>query len=217
MCARRTLGVCVWYHIETARRQWRRGGRGRRRRRGRRGRRRWGRRRRRWGRQGRRLVADGSLKPLEIARELVKVLYADRLGRVGSDHPQRREAHLIPEAPREHGDAAGFDEPSRVDGRLRRRLARRCELITLLAVREEQHDLSRPRAAIGEEQPSRFEAGGYRGLAVRVHLVDCRVDLDIFGRPSHARRCNRCEGHHREAHRVHAEGVVAHQKLGKGL
>eukprot|EP00964_Phaeocystis_antarctica_P048351 scaffold27991_cov54-Phaeocystis_antarctica.AAC.5 len=130
---------------------------------------------------------------------------------------QRRRAHLVSEAPREHSDTVSLDERRRVDGRLPQRLARRC-VDRLLAVREEQHDLSRPHAAfVGEELPRRFEAVGDRGLAVRRHLVDSRVDHGRVVRPWHARRRIRREGHHGEARRVFAEGVLAHQLLGKGL
>eukprot|EP00964_Phaeocystis_antarctica_P072787 scaffold44586_cov48-Phaeocystis_antarctica.AAC.1 len=176
----------------------------------------WGRRGRR-RRHGRRDAADGGLKQYEIAREVSKILCEDRLGRVGGDMLQRRRAHLIPEAPREHGDARSLDEHRRVDGRLIQCLARRC-VDRLAAVRDEQHDLSRAHAAIvGEELPRRFEAVGDRGPAVRRHLVDSCVDHGRVVRPWHARRRIRHEGHHGEARRVLAEGVLAHQLLGKGL
>eukprot|EP00964_Phaeocystis_antarctica_P048345 scaffold27989_cov45-Phaeocystis_antarctica.AAC.1 len=73
---------------------------------------------------------------------------------------QRRQAHQAShgasEAPCEHGDAVSLDERRRVDGRLPQRPARRC-VDRLLAVREEQHDLSRADAAIiGEELPRGF-------------------------------------------------------------
>ena len=169
--------------------------------------------RRRWRRRrGRRFIADGGLKVREIARELANRLDRDCLGRVGGDRFHRVEAHLVSHAPRKHDDTACLDKVGRVN----------CPLLSpvlsiLLAVREEQQDLSRPRAASGEELPCRFEAGGDRGLAVRLHLVDCRVDIDLVGRPSDARRRNRLKGHHREARRVWAEGVVVHQKCGEGL
>ena len=164
------------------------------------------------------MIADGSLKQNEIARELGNILCESCLGLVSSDLLQRLRAHLTSEAPREHGDTISLDERRRVDDRLQRRLARRCELVTLLAIREEQHDLSRAHAAIvGEELPHGFEAVGDRGLAVRRHLVDSRVDHGRIVRPWHARRRICREGHHREARRMLAEGVLAHQLVGEGL
>eukprot|EP00964_Phaeocystis_antarctica_P100928 scaffold66468_cov62-Phaeocystis_antarctica.AAC.1 len=56
-----------------------------------------------------------------------------------------------------------------------------------------------------------------RGLAVRRHLVDSRVDHGRVVRPWHARRRDRREGHHREARRVRPEGEHVHQVLGEGL
>ena len=63
-------------------------------------------------------------------------LREDYLGRVGGDLLQRRGAHLISKAPREHGGAVSLDERRRVDGRLQQRLARR-RVDRLLAVRDE--------------------------------------------------------------------------------
>ena len=105
-----------------------------------------------------------------------------------------------------------LDEHRRLDGR---RVT--TKFFTLLAVRDEQHDLSRAHAAIVEELPRGFEARGDRGLAVRLHLVDSRVDLGLVGRPRHARRRARIEGHNAEARLVVAEGVLADQLLGEGL
>eukprot|EP00964_Phaeocystis_antarctica_P097622 scaffold63707_cov49-Phaeocystis_antarctica.AAC.2 len=139
-----------------------------------------------------------------MVRERSKILREECLRRVGGDVTQRRQAH-ISEAPREHGDAVSLDELRRGDGRLHRRLVSRC-VDRLLAIREEQHDLSRARAAtIGEELPRGFEAVGDRGLAVRRHVVDARVNHGRVVRPWHARRRIRREGHHREARRVLSE------------
>ena len=150
----------------------------------------------------------GGLKHVEIVPKLGDFAREGRLGPVGGDLLQHRRGNLIPEAPREHGDAVSFDERRRVDGRLQKRLARRC-VDRLLAVRDKQHDLSRAHAPIvGEELPRPFEAVGDRGLAVRRHLVDARVDLGWVVRPWHARRRICSEGHHREARRVLAEGVL---------
>ena len=124
---------------------------------------------------------------------------------------------MISKAPRKHGGAVPFDECRRVDGRLQERLAGRC-VDRLLAVRDDQHDLSRSHAAIvGEELPRGFEAVRDRRLAVRHHLVDSSVDLGLAGRPCHASRRICCEGHHGEARRVQTEVVLAHQLLGQGL
>jgi hypothetical protein len=73
-------------------------------------------------------------------------LREDYLGRVGGDLLQRRGAHLISKAPREHGGAVSLDERRRVDGRLQQRLARR-RVDRLLAVRDEHSTTSssRPR------------------------------------------------------------------------
>eukprot|EP00964_Phaeocystis_antarctica_P019667 scaffold10854_cov51-Phaeocystis_antarctica.AAC.1 len=78
---------------------------------------------------------------------------------------QRHIAHVFSEAPREHGGVLSLDELRRVDGRLQQRLA--CRFVDrLLAVREEQHDLSRVLAGIAfgevEEVPHFFEAVGDR-------------------------------------------------------
>ena len=124
-------------------------------------------------------------------------MYEDCLGRVGGDLLQCpcAQAVVSAEAPRKHDDAVFLDERRRVDGRLQQRLARRC-VDRLLAIREEQHDLSRAHAAIiGEELPRGFETGGDRGLAVCRHLVDSRVDHGRVVRPWHARRRIRREGH----------------------
>ena len=112
-----------------------------------------------------------------------------------------------------------FHELRRVDGRLQQRPARRC-VDRLLAVREEQHDLSRVLAAIGgvdfEELPHGFEAVGDRGLAVRFQLVDSFVDLGRVVRPSHALRRIFRERHHREARPIYAEGEEqVHQRVGE--
>eukprot|EP00964_Phaeocystis_antarctica_P035171 scaffold20061_cov76-Phaeocystis_antarctica.AAC.1 len=65
--------------------------------------------------------------------------------------------------------------------------ARRC-VDVLLAVQEEQHDVSRAHAAIvGEVLPRGFEAVGDRGVVARRHLVDSRVDHGRVVRPWHAR------------------------------
>ena len=102
----------------------------------------------------------GGLKYVEIIPELANIFCEDYLGWVGGDLPQHRRGHLIPEAPREHGDAVPLDERRRVDGRLQQRHAWRC-VDRLLAVRDEQHDLSRAHAPIvGEELPRPFEAVG---------------------------------------------------------
>ena len=78
---------------------------------------------------------------------------------------------------------------------------KRCVYV-LLAVQEEQHDLSRAHAAIvGEELPRGFKAVGDRGFAVRRYLVDSRVDHGRVVRPWHPRRRIRREGHHRDAPR----------------
>eukprot|EP00964_Phaeocystis_antarctica_P074530 scaffold45837_cov49-Phaeocystis_antarctica.AAC.1 len=151
-----------------ARRRRRRGRRRRRRNLRRRGLREGRQRRRQWRRRhGRRVIADGGLKQYEIARELSKILCEDCLGRDGGDMLQRSQAHLVSEAPCEHSDTVSLDERRCVDGRLPQRLARRC-VDRLLAVREEQHDLSRAHAAIvSEELPRGFKAVGDRGFAVR--------------------------------------------------
>eukprot|EP00964_Phaeocystis_antarctica_P078468 scaffold48808_cov57-Phaeocystis_antarctica.AAC.4 len=156
-----------------------------------------------------------------MAHELADILSEDYLVPVGGDLLQRPLAHLVSEAPREHGGGEVLDARRRVEGRLICRRAKRCELLTLLAVRDEQHDLSRVRAGtvaiVGEELPRDFEAARDRGLAVRRHSFDSRVDHVLVVRPSHARRRVCREGHHREARRVHAEEVLAHQLLGEGL
>ena len=151
---------------------WVRGRRRRRRRLRRAGRRRRRRAGRQWRRrQGRRLIADGGLKQHESARELGKFLSEGYLRRVGGDLLQRRRAHLISKAPREHGGAVSLDERRRVDSRLQQRLARRC-VDRLLAVRDEQHDLSdnpnrggratvaRPGETQGEGNPGRKRSSG---------------------------------------------------------
>ena len=147
--------------------------------------------------------------------ELVDTLNEECLGGVGGDLLQRREARRS-KAPRKHGGAASLDERRCVDGRLLRGLARRC-VHCLLAVRDEQHDLGSALAASNHELPRGFEAVGDRGPAVRYHLVDGRVDLNVVGRPCNARRRIRREGHQREACRVRAESVLVHQLLGEGL
>ena len=146
--------------------------------------------------------------------ELVDTLNEECLGGVGGDLLQRREARLS-KAQRKHGGAASLDERRCVDGRLLRGLARR-SIHCLLAVRDEQHSLGSALAASNQELPRGFEAVGDRSLAVRRHLVDARVYLGRVVRPPHARRRIRREGHHGEAHRVHAEGVVADQGEGHG-
>ena len=141
---------------------------------------------------------------------------------VCGDLPQRRCTHMISEAPREHRDPVGLGEVRRVESRLVRSLARRCTafcLCTLLAIRDEQYDLGRARAAIvGEEVARRVEAGRDRGVALRRYLVDPRVDLGLVVRPWHARPRNRTEGHHREARRVLSEEVMVylgrHRRVG---
>eukprot|EP00964_Phaeocystis_antarctica_P059262 scaffold35182_cov56-Phaeocystis_antarctica.AAC.5 len=165
----------------------------------------------------RREPANGGLKHREMARERSKILREECLGRVGGDVPQRRQAH-ISEAPREHGDTVSLDELRRGNGRLHRRLVSRC-VDRLLAIREEQHDLSRARAAtFGEELPRDFEAVGDRGVPVRRHLVDSLVYHGRVVRPWHTRRRIRREGHHREARRVLSEEVLVHLgRLGVGL
>ena len=142
------------------------------------------------------------------------------LGRRAGDRLQRREEHLASDAPREHGGGEVLDELRRVDGRLNERPAIRL-VDRLLAVRDEQHDLSRVRAItvalFGEERAREREAVGDRGLAVRRYRVDSRRDLGRVVRPRHARRRILREGHHREARRVRAEGEHVHQILGEGL
>ena len=165
----------------------------------------------------RRRIADGGLKRSERAPELSKILCEECLGRIGGDQLQRRQAQRSSEAPREHGDAVFLEEHRRIDDRLEQRLARRC-VDRLLAVRNEQHNLSRAHAAIVLEQlPRGFEAVGDRGFAVRRHLVDSRVDHGRIVRPRHARRRIRREGHDREAGCARTEGVLVHQLLGQGL
>ena len=143
-----------------------------------------------------------------MARERGNIACEECLGRVGGDASQRRRAHT-PKAPREHGDAVPLDESRRGDGP------------RVLTVGEEQRDLSRAQAAtIAEELPRGIKAVGDRGPAACPHCIDSRVDLGRVVRPWHARRRIRCEGHHREARRVHSEEVLVHLgrlRLGFGL
>ena len=168
------------------------------------------------------MIADGGLKQNEIAPELSNIICVECLGIVGGDLLQHRRGHLSSEAPREHRDAISLDERCRVNDRLQQRLARRC-VDRLLAVREEQHDLSRTHAGIAvvdsvEEVPHGFEAVGDRGLAVRGHIVNSVVDLGLVIRPSNARRRVFRERYHREARRIYAEGAEhAHQLVREGL
>ena len=166
-----------------------------------------------------RYMAEGGFKQCKRAFEIGNILceIGPRLGVIGGHRLQRCQAHTRSKSPGEDMDAALLYCHRRVDGRLQRRLAWRC-VDRLLAVRDDQHDLSRLLAATRIKELLRgLEAVGDRGLAVRRHLVDSRVDLGRAVRPPHARRRIRREGHHGEAHRVHAEGVVAHQLLGKSL
>eukprot|EP00964_Phaeocystis_antarctica_P065307 scaffold39379_cov48-Phaeocystis_antarctica.AAC.1 len=108
-------------------------------------------------------------EPGNISREEHRVRICP--SRIGGDPLQRRERQLVSEAPREHGGGQTLDGRCRGEGRLKLRHARRC-VDRLLAVREEQHDLSRvpavKRLPRGEEELTRdLEAVGDRGLAAR--------------------------------------------------
>ena len=162
------------------------------------------------------MIAAEGLDVREMLGEILKFCCLGHLGLVGGDLVQRRLAHQISEAVRENCDIIILDERRRGDGRLRQRLTSGCVDI-LLAVCEEQQDLSRSGPATLEDLRRGFEAVGDRGIAVRRHLVDSRVDRGRIVRPWHARRRIRREGHHREARRICAEGVLAHQLLGEGL
>ena len=86
-------------------------------------------------------------------------MHEECFGRVRGDPHQHLRADFISKAPRKYCGAVSFDERRRVDGRLVERLARR-SVDRLLAVRDEQHDLGRARAATGEELPRGLEAAG---------------------------------------------------------
>ena len=152
----------------------------------------------------RRRIADGGLKRSERAPELSKILCEECLGRIGGDQLQRRQAQRSSEAPREHGDVVTLDESRRSDGP------------PVLTIGEEQRDLSRVHACmVGEELPRHEETAGDRSEPRRRHLVDPRVDLGRVVREIHAKRSQVVEGHHTEARRVVAEGVVAHLVVGR--
>ena len=119
------------------------------------------------------MIAAEGLNIRERLGVLLKFCFQGHLGPVGGDLFQRILAHMISEAVRKNCDVIIFDERRRGDGRPLQRLTSGCVDI-LLAVYEEQQNLSRSGPAILEDLRRGFEAVGDRGRAVRRHLVDSR-------------------------------------------